>query len=193
MEGISSRDAEFVCRRCGKVVSFEIYKLSQYCPNPNCGTLLQLRPRPKHWLFQFNPATYRWLDRVGETKEPEQWLTSQHFKHIHEGDLVAIWASGEKGGIYAIGHIMTKPAKKPLNAEQEKYFIEKDYIGKFQEKPSVNVGYSKVALDKPLLQDECNRDATLSGMQIFKNPHGTNFRLTTDEWTRILELMEQTK
>jgi len=54
-------------------------------------------------VFQFNPAIYRWFDRIKENKETEQWLTSQYAKDVHEGDKVAIWASGENAGVYAIG------------------------------------------------------------------------------------------
>jgi hypothetical protein len=189
LEGASLHDAEFVCRKCGKVVSSAEHKLSPFCPK--CGTFLQPRPQPKHWLFQFNPAAYNWFDRIKENKETEQWLTSQHAKQIHEGDMVAIWASGEKAGVYAIGQIITNPRQKALDPDQEKYWIEKSSICKFQEKPSAIVKYLKVAFDKPLLHDRCRLDSTLSAMQVFTNPQGTNFPLAREQWNRILALMEQ--
>ena len=182
-------DIEFECRKCRKTVSSEKYKISQFCPD--CGTFLHPHPQPRHWLFQFNPTTYRWLDRIKETREPEQWLASQHSKRIREGDMVAIWGSGLKSGVYAIGQVVTKPTKKTLNADQQKYFLVKEDITKFCEKHSVLVKYSKVILDKPLLQDECNRDPILLEMQVIMKTQGTNFRLTTEQWNRITELMEQ--
>ena len=84
---------DYVCRKCGKVVTAEQYKLSRFCPDVNRETLLLEKPQPKHWLFQFNPSTYKWLDRIKETREPEQWLVSQHAKLIQREDLVAIWGS----------------------------------------------------------------------------------------------------
>jgi hypothetical protein len=128
---------EFECRRCGKIESAEQYKISPFCTG--CGTLLKIRPQPKHWLFQFNPATYKWFERIKETKEPEQWLISQNTRLIHKDDLVAIWGSGQKAGIYALGQLTTNPTRNPLNPDQERYFLDKEVIGKFLEKNSAYV------------------------------------------------------
>ncbi len=86
---------EYECRKCGKLVSLSS-KNSSFCTD--CGTLLSIRPQLKHWLFQFNPSIYNWFDRIKETREPEQWLISQHVKLIHKNDLVAIFGSGQKAG-----------------------------------------------------------------------------------------------
>lgn len=181
--------AEFKCRKCGNIVSFEQYKLDQFCPY--CGTFLSPRCQLKYWVFQFNPTIYRWFDRMKENKETEQWLTSQYAKDIHEGDKVAIWASGEKAGVYAIGEIITNPRKSPLTTEQEKYWTNKEDIYKFREKYSVTIKYLKVIIDKPLLEYKCNNDPALSDMAVLKQPQGTNFPLTKKHWNRILELIDQ--
>jgi len=126
-----------------------------------------------------------------ENRETEQWLTSQHARYIHEGDMVAIWASGEKAGVYAIGEVTTKYRQKSLAPEQEKYWSKKADIYKFQEKNSVVVKYLKVVIGRPLLEGECSKDPILSAMQVLKNPQGTNFPLTKKQWNRILELMDR--
>ena len=181
-------NAEFKCRKCGKVVSFEQYALDRFCPD--CGTLLPSR-QLKQWVFQFNPAIYGWFGRIKENRETEQWLTSQHARDIREGDKVVIWASGEKAGLYAIGEIITNPGKRPLNTEQEKYWTNKEDVSKFRTNYSVIIKYLKVIIDKPLLEDECSKDAVLSDMAVLKQPQGTNFPLTKKQWNRILELMDQ--
>jgi len=120
-------------------------------------------------------------------------LASQHAGYIHQGDKVAIWASGEKAGIYAIGEIVTNPEEKPLNMEQERYWTKKAEIDtyKFRDKSSVTVKYLKVIIDRPLLEDECRKDPLLSDMQVLKNPQGTNFPLTKRQWNRISELTDR--
>jgi hypothetical protein len=178
------KNAEFECRRCGNIASAKQYETSRFCPN--CGTFLTPKPQPKHWLFQFNPSIYNWFDRIKETKQPEQWLVSQHFNLIKKGDLAAIWSSGQKAGIYALGQIITNPKKEPLNPAQQKYFLNKNDIHKFQEKPSVYLEYLNLYIKKPLLQEKCSQDTTLSDMQVLISPQGTNFRLTPKQWTRIL-------
>jgi DNA-directed RNA polymerase subunit RPC12/RpoP len=183
---------EYVCRKCGKVVTVEQFKLSRFCPDVNCGTLLFEKPQPKHWLFQFNPSTYKWLDRIKVTQEPEQWLVSQHAKLIQRGDLVAIWGSNHNGGIYALGEIITNPTKNPLNSNQIRYFSDIDYIAKFVEKPSVYVKHFKVFGEKPLLdQGVCSEDVMLGELQVLMNPQGTNFRLSLEQWDRIIEITEK--
>ena len=155
-------DSEFECRGCRRVVPLEQHKQSRFCPN--CGTLLRLRRQPKQWLFQFNPALYRWFDRIKESKETEQWLVSQYAKEIHNGDKVAVWASGENAGVYAVGEIITEPRKRLLAAEQEKYWVNQEDLLKFEEKYSVTLKYTRVIIDRPLLEDACNKDPILSGM-----------------------------
>ncbi len=181
---------EFECRICGKIVPPEQYQNSQFCPK--CGTMLRLKPQPKHWLFQFNPSAYRWFDRIKETQEPEQWLVSHLVKLIHKGDLVAIWSAGQKAGVYALGEVITNPTKKPLNPAQEKYFLNKNGLDKFREKDSAYVKYFRILVDKPLLQDECKRDDVLLDMQVLMNQQGTNFRLSNEQWDRIQDLTDKT-
>jgi len=179
-------DAEFGCRKCGKVVSFEQYKSDRFCPD--CGTLLSPL---KYWVFQFNSAVYEWFDWMKENRETEQWLTSQHARDIRKGDRVAIWASGDKAGVYAIGEIIANPSRRPLNPEQEKYWTEKTDANKFREKNSVTIRYLKVIIDMPLLEDKCREDPILSAMEILRQPQGTNFPLTKEQWNRILEVVDK--
>jgi 5-methylcytosine-specific restriction protein B len=176
----------YECRKCKLLVSAQDYAANKFCPQ--CGTLLQLQSQAKHWLFQFNPLIYRWIDRIKETNEPEQWLVSQYAKQIKKDDLVAIWSAGQNSGIYALGQILTNPAKKPLNPNQEKYFIDKNGITKFLEKPSAIVTYLKIIADKPIPQDQCHKEPALLDLNVFINPRGTNFPINPQQWNRIIEL-----
>jgi len=106
-------------------------------------------------VFQFNPAIYGWFDWIKENRETEQWLTSHHARYIHEADGVAIWASGETAGVYAIGEIITNPRENSLNPEQQRYWSDRANVYRFSYKNSVIVRYMKVVIDTPLLEDEC--------------------------------------
>jgi len=181
--------AEFECRKCGKVVSFEQHGVDRFCPD--CGTLLSPRRQPKFWLFQFNPIIYRWFDWLKENRETEQWLISRYAGDIKKGDKVAIWASGAKAGVYAIGEIMTNPSERPLNLEQQKYWAQQEDAFKFEYRSSVTIRHLKVFIDSPLLEDQCRKDPVLSTMEILKQSQGTNFWLTKEQWNRILELVDE--
>jgi len=189
MERTSEAASE--CRKCGKIVPVEQYKLSRYCPTLGCGTLLPNPRKPRHWIFQFNPATYRWFDWIRENVETEQWLISRYAKAIDKRDKVIIWASGYKAGIYATGEIITTPNKRPLNTQQEKYWIVKETVDKFEEKKSVVIRYLRIISDRPLLEGRCREDHILSDMQVLKQPQATNFRLAEEQWKRVLELIDR--
>lgn len=179
---------EYECRKCKKIIVFERSAKNLFCPK--CGTFLKLRRQPQHWLFQFNPAVYRWFDWVKENRETEQWLTIQHAQHIQTGDKIVIWAAGNIAGIYAIGEILENPRIQSFNIQQKKYWTKKAINEcKFQNKKSVTVKYLKLLVDKPLLETKCIKDPTLSTMRIFKQAQGTNFPLTKKQWNRILELI----
>jgi len=182
-------DAEFECRKCGKVVSFEQYRVDRFCPD--CGTLLYPRRQPRYWVFQFNPAIYRWFDWLKENRETEQWLISRYARDIKKGDKVAIWASGAGAGVYAIGEIVENPSKKPLTLGQQKYWAQQEDVFKFEYRDSVTIRHLKVFIDKPLLEDKCRKDPILSAMEILKQSQGTNFWLTKEQWNRILELVDE--
>lgn len=182
-------DAEFECRKCGKVVSSKQYGLDRFCPD--CGTLLQLRPPPKYWIFQFNPATYAWFDWIKENRETEQWLTSRHAGDIREGDKVAIWASGEKAGVYAVSEVLSNPRRDSLNPAQKKHWTKKaeEDVYKFQLKRSVIVRYLRIITDRPVLEAECIKDSILCDVGVLKQPQGTNFPVIKEQWNRIFELV----
>jgi predicted RNA-binding protein with PUA-like domain len=85
---------------------------------------------------------------------------------------------------------MAVPSIKPLNPEQAKYFKEKADADKFLRKKSVTIKYLKI-IAHPLLEQECRKDPIISDMEIMKHPRGTNFRLTREQWNRILERANQ--
>jgi len=128
----TDRTEEWECRQCGERIVQEKPNKLLFCSK--CETHLRLRSPPQHWLFQFNPSMYNWFEWIRNNKDTEQWLTSQHFKYICEGDLVAIWASGQQAGIYAMGQIVRNPGRIPLNPDQEKYYISEKEVFKFREK-----------------------------------------------------------
>jgi hypothetical protein len=187
IEGVNLRELQLECQKCKTIIA----QKNQVMFCPKCGTRLTARSLPKYWVFQFNPSIYRWSDRIATANEPEQWLVSHHFSRISINDLVAIWRSGDKSGIYAIGEVISSPEIKSLNPAQEQFFTNKYAIMKFSNTPSVNVRYLKVRLDKPILQKDCEADKILLEMQILLNPQGTNFRLTPAQGERIEELLDR--
>ncbi len=91
-----------------------------------------------------------------------------------------------------MGKIITNPTKNPLNPNQIRYFSDISHVAKFEEKPSVFVEYFKISGEEPFLeQGVCSEDMILGELQVFMNPQGTNFRLSPEQWDRIVELTEK--
>lgn len=147
-------------------------------------------PYSRHWIFQFNPDIYDWFSWIKENKTSEQWLVSRFAKLMCIGDKAAIWASGEDGGIYALGELVTYPQKKPLNPEQANHYKIIADLDKFKEKPSVFIKYLKVFVDRPISKDLCKKDKVLSTLELNDFANATNFKLSKMQWNRILELVQ---
>jgi len=185
---VKTLNGEYECRKCGRFVSISQYRRDRFCPN--CKTLLRPRRQPKFWLFQFNPSIYRWFDWMKENKETEQWLVSRYGKIVFKEDKVAIWATGNKAGIYAIGEVLENPSERTLNPDQEKYWTKRTNTDKFLRGNSVTVKYLRVQIDTPIREEDCRKDPVLSTMENLKQPQGTNFTLTKEQWNRIVELFD---
>ncbi|MEM2970511.1 MAG: hypothetical protein QXR63_06215, partial [Candidatus Bathyarchaeia archaeon] len=83
----------------------------------------------------------------------------------------------------------TDPSRKPLNKEQENSWVNRLDVSEYEDKSFRIIRYVKLFVDSPLLAKECLRDPLLRGMEILKQPQGTNFPLTIEQWNRILELI----
>ena len=180
---------EYECWKCDKHFTFNQPDSSYSCPN--CGTLLRPSPKPRYWIFQFNPDIYYWFDRINETHTPEQWLASQYAEYMKKGDFVAIWASGKSAGIYALSQMVTNATDMTLNPEDQKYWRNKQAINKFLYHPSVLVEHFKYLSTCPLLESQCLEDAILKSLCVLKHQQATNFLVEYEQWIRIVELTKE--
>ena len=144
-----------------------------------------------YWIFQFNPKRFRWFDWIRLEPENEQWLVSRYADEMGRGDKVAIWASGEEAGIYAIGELVGEPRQETIDPREERYFVDRSYYTRFLSGKSVRVKHLRRFVDEPILKGECSEDQILSGMSVMSFSQVTNYRLTEGQWNRILEILEQ--
>ena len=171
---------KYQCPKCGNLFSNIDYEKSHLCPF--CRISLTPQLPPKYWLFQFNPKIYNWFGWVRENKGTEQWLITRYSKFICTGDMVVLWSSGQMSGVCGLGSIIAYPAKRALDPEQAKYYLDKDEPFQFLKKPSIVLKYSKIIDEQPLLQDKCRKDDVLSTMNILANHEGTNFSLRKEHF-----------
>lgn len=74
---------------------------------------------------------------------------------------------GEKAGVYALGQIIANPAVIMIDADHNKYWLDKKAMAKFSNNKSVLVKYLIYTKEKPILEAVCHVDICLSGLQIF--------------------------
>ena len=134
------------------------------------------------WLFQANPKRYRIEDSLRQ-EDGELWNLNQHADDVREGDRVLIWMCGAQAGVYAIGTVLADPAASVDSPEGQAYWT--DPKDGERRKPRVPVRYDRVMTDRPLLKAYLVHDPELDGLSVIRQPRGTNFRVTTDEWRAV--------
>ncbi len=98
-----------------------------------------------------------------------------------------MWLSGKEAGIYAITEIVTYPKMMAEPEPERKYWT--DEIDKEGERLRVKMKILKNLLHAPLTKETIIKENGLSNMSIFRQPQGTNFRVTPEEWIKIKELI----
>ena len=142
------------------------------------------------WIFQANPQRYDIMNALADEKigNDMHWLVNQHKKEIAKGHIGMIWLSGREAGIYAIAEIVTDPQFMEEPDAEKKYWT--DSVDKEGEKLRVKMKIVKNMLNKPLTKESIRNTDGLQNLSILRLPRGTNFKVTSDEWNRIKELID---
>jgi predicted RNA-binding protein with PUA-like domain len=139
-----------------------------------------------YWLFQGNPKYYRIIDGIRDfTQMP--WLVTRYAKEMQPGDGVLVWMSGKDAGLYAIAEMIEAP-KLMADLPDIGYWLDKSRLG---EKPFATIRFTDKLLDRPLLRSELKQDPVLGTLIVIRQPNGTNFKVSPEEWRRVYELKEQ--
>jgi hypothetical protein len=143
------------------------------------GLLPALSGNEKIWLFQSDPQRYTIIGALREmaTGDVSTWNVREHRDELRGGDLILLWQMGGNAGLYAIGTVVQEPylADAFENGAGQEWWVK---------------WRLDASLDPPVPQAEFLQDPVLSQMELFKNPEGTNFPVTPDEWAAVRGLME---
>ncbi|MHA0044054.1 EVE domain-containing protein [Deinococcus sp. PEB2-63] len=136
---------------------------------------------PATWIFQANPQQYDIAASLA-AERVELWNLRQHASKVKLGDRVLVWISGRKSGIYAVGEVISAPMDQPDSTVGRQYWKS---AGGHQVWPRVEVRYSQVLLDRPLYKKYLEFDAALTQLAILRQPRGTNFAVSANEWEAL--------
>ncbi|MCT7953337.1 EVE domain-containing protein [Ancylothrix sp. C2] len=140
-----------------------------------------------YWLFQGNPKYYRLRDAIRDS-EQMPWLVTRYVNEMAVGDGVLIWQAGEKAGIYATAEIIGQPKILDKQPDIEDW-LEKSRLGI---KPQAIIRFTKKLLDAPLLRESLKQDPILKSLSVIRQPNATNYKVTSQEWQQIHEIINST-
>ena len=146
----------------------------------------------KIWIFQTNPRRYDILNALSEIDE-FAWQVNRFKEEIKKGDIAIIWMSNTEyknkdGGIYALGEIFSNPEIINDLPGEEKFWVSDE--DKNKKDLRVIIKIKERFVNHPLLREELKSIPELKNMSIFRQPQGTNFQVTDDEWSVISKLIQ---
>jgi len=145
--------------------------------------------KAKVWIFQANPKKYDILNALADDLEVHTWTINQYKNHIRAGHVALIWMSGREAGIYAVADIISDPEFMIDSKESTKYWV--FYEDKSQRKLRVKIKYAVKMINNPIMREELREIKELRNLSIFRQPQGTNFPVSNDEWKAISRLIRQ--
>ncbi len=136
-----------------------------------------------YWLFQGNPNYYRLLEGIRE-HERLSWSVHRYGEQMIMGEGVLLWLSAPSPGIYAIAEIV----KTPEVISDARSLEDKIRIGAIKQS-RVLLRITRKLLDKPLVQEELQKDLFLQNLTIIHQPQVRECRVRPEEWQRVHELI----
>lgn len=116
-----------------------------------------------HWLLQHNPA--RGDCGLGDG----DWPVRRYRDRVTAGDDVAVWVSGKRGGVVAVGKVVDPPHPGA-------------------DGPVMGVAITKAFHEAPVPRDTLKADPRFAEALVLRMPGGGNpFPVTPGEWRAIVD------
>lgn len=144
-------------------------------------------PGRRVWIFQSNPEMYDLREFLGRPEvgpgTADSWILRQHADDVHDGDTVLLWVSGPDAGIYATGSIVGESFLRPRE----------DWEPDDAPDESRAIGYrlDRSLLDHPVKREDLLSNPVLKDLQIIKQPNGTNYKVTSQQWEMLRTLLDR--
>jgi EVE domain len=58
-----------------------------------------------YWILQANPARYRVAEALADASSVRTWTVARYRRAIVPGDRFALWVTGARDGVYALGSV----------------------------------------------------------------------------------------
>jgi hypothetical protein len=136
-----------------------------------------------YWILQCNPDRWRIREFFAAGEILRSWTITRYLDRVAKGDRFALWLSGPRGGVVGLGDVVGA-AVQFTDGVDDGYWREPVGAGAW----SLPIQLTRLFLDRPLTSDELAHDPRFATSAILRQPFAGNpFRLGSDEWTAILE------
>jgi 5-methylcytosine-specific restriction protein B len=143
---------------------------------------------PGAWIFQANPKQFDLAGALEKSSpgDTHWWNASQHRALMQAGDVVLLWASGKRAGVYAVVELVAPPVEQTRDSGSN------DTLQPY-ELASWRVDYRYLAIfSSPIPRADLLARKSLSELSILRSPQGTNFAIGAALWPELrLILLEQ--
>ncbi len=138
-----------------------------------------------YWIFKCDPKKYRLGDRLDELEdEKTTWLVTRYKNDIAPGDTAFLMETGLKRAIRAVMRIDSSPQTTPELEHEQAYWTERDTENRCRV-----TGTLTHRVDLPIA--DLKTVGALEQLSIFRGfQQGTNFKVSTDEGLKLMELVE---
>jgi len=142
------------------------------------------------WIFQANPEKYDIFKALKDESIGSiiHWSVKQYANEIQKGDIALIWLSGKKAGIYFIAEIISMPIMLIEPESERKYWFDK--TDKPEEELCVKLNIFQDLSENPVLRENIKNIERTKNLSIIRQPRGTNFKVTFEEWEELEALLK---
>lgn len=141
---------------------------------------------PQVWIFQANPNYYRILEAL-QALDRLTFLTNRYEDEVAVGDVVLLWMSGKYAGIYAQARVDEGVDLRASDGPDVDFWV--DPAAADTVKPRVVLSIQRRFLGKPVLKTRLAGVPELHELMILRQPNGTNFRVTNEQWDALQRLL----
>jgi AAA domain (dynein-related subfamily)/EVE domain len=149
---------------------------------PEIATISKTMGVGDYWIFQANPDFYD-IRRALQALTQQTWLIARFKNEIRPGDKTYLWESGPDGGIVGVAEVTGPPRMGPMLEAERPFAKSPDKFEGEQLRATLKI---LRVVDPPISRKTLLSHSELTGLSIFRQPQGTNFRLTKEE-ARVLD------
>lgn len=136
-----------------------------------------------NWVFQGNRKRFPVLDHLLHGETEVSWSISQHLNDVSIHDNAVLWVSGDRAGIYAIGHV-AGPTFEDVAGDD---WLDPADRGK--RRHFCPLRWADVRVNRPILKTDLLQAGGFEQARIVRQPvAGNPTKLTDDEWLVVQRL-----